>query len=94
MLPIQSVLYEMLPRRNVTIRKCTIRNVTDPYNSSCHKIYLGPLNEIYNKNSIKYCLASCQSFEDVAVTRYHGLPDYREQHYSGHLYIQSQGDHA
>ena len=31
MLPIQSVLYEMLPRRNVTIRKCTIRNVTDPY---------------------------------------------------------------
>ena len=32
MLPIQSVLYEMLPRRNVTIRKCTIRNVTDPIN--------------------------------------------------------------
>ena len=31
MLPIQSVLYEMLPRRNVTIRKCTIRNVTDPF---------------------------------------------------------------
>ena len=31
MLPIQSVLYEMLPRRNVTIRKCTIRNVTDPH---------------------------------------------------------------
>ena len=30
MLPIQSVRYEMLPRRNVTIRKCTIRNVTDP----------------------------------------------------------------
>ena len=30
MLPIQSVLYEMLPRQNVTIRKCTIRNVTDP----------------------------------------------------------------
>ena len=31
MLPIQSVLYEMLPRQNVTIRKCTIRNVTDPF---------------------------------------------------------------
>jgi len=31
MLPIQSVLYEMLPRQNVTIRKCTIQNVTDPY---------------------------------------------------------------
>ena len=36
MLSIQNVtytkcyLYEMLPRRNVTIRKCTIRNVTDP----------------------------------------------------------------
>jgi len=30
MLPIQSVLYEMLPRPNVTIRKCTIQNVTDP----------------------------------------------------------------
>ena len=30
MLPIQSVLYEMLPRQNVTIRKCTIKNVTDP----------------------------------------------------------------
>ena len=30
MLPIQSVLYEMLPRQNVTIRKCTIQNVTDP----------------------------------------------------------------
>ena len=34
MLSIQNVtytkcyLYEMLPRRNVTIRKCTIRNVT------------------------------------------------------------------
>ena len=31
MLPIQSVLYEMLPRQNVTIRKCTIQNVTDPH---------------------------------------------------------------
>ena len=30
LLPIQSVLYEMLPRPNVTIRKCTIQNVTDP----------------------------------------------------------------
>ena len=30
MLPIQSVLYEMLPRPNVTIQKCTIQNVTDP----------------------------------------------------------------
>ena len=30
MLPIQSVLYEMLSRQNVTIRKCTIQNVTDP----------------------------------------------------------------
>ena len=36
MLSIQNVtytkcfLYEMLPRRNVTIRKCTLRNVTDP----------------------------------------------------------------
>ena len=30
MLPIQSVLYENEPIRNVTIRKCTIRNVTDP----------------------------------------------------------------
>ena len=30
MLPIQSVLYEMLPRPNVTIRKCNIQNVTDP----------------------------------------------------------------
>ena len=36
MLPIPNViytkcyLYEMLPIRNVTIRKCTIRNVTDP----------------------------------------------------------------
>ena len=34
MLPIQSVLYKMLPRRNVTIRKCTIRNVTDPVRQS------------------------------------------------------------
>ena len=31
MLPIQSVLYEMLPSQNVTIRKCTIQNVTDPH---------------------------------------------------------------
>ena len=26
----EMLLYEMLPRRNITIRKCTIRNVTDP----------------------------------------------------------------
>jgi len=30
MVPIQSVLYEMLPIQNVTIQKCTIQNVTDP----------------------------------------------------------------
>ena len=29
MLPMQSVLYEMFPRQNVTIRKCTKQNVTD-----------------------------------------------------------------
>jgi len=31
MLPIQSVLYKMLPGPNVTIQKCTIQNVTDPF---------------------------------------------------------------
>ena len=36
MLSIQNIiltkcnLYEMLPRQNVSIRKCTIQNVTDP----------------------------------------------------------------
>ena len=34
MLHIQSLLYEMLPRPNVTIRKFTIQNVTDPF---CYK---------------------------------------------------------
>ena len=33
------LLYEMLPRQNVTIRKCTIQNVSDPYNLSLK--YLG-----------------------------------------------------
>ena len=45
MLPIQSVLYENEPIRNVTIRKCTIRNVTDPLNRPLNiyvfKILLG-----------------------------------------------------
>ena len=40
MLPIQSVLYEMLPRQNVTIRKCTIQNVTDP-----DKVLLGDMEQ-------------------------------------------------
>ena len=31
MVPIQSVLYEMLPRPNVTIRKCTTQNVNDTF---------------------------------------------------------------
>ena len=52
MLSIQNVtytkcyLYEMLPRRNVTIRKCTIRNVTDPETSEV-SFYVGnPVYEI------------------------------------------------
>ena len=38
MLPIQSVLYEMLPSPSVTIRKCTMQNVTDPWNKGFFKI--------------------------------------------------------
>ena len=48
MLSIQNVtytkcyLYEMLPRRNVTIRKCTKRNVTDPI--IAHIVNGNPMN--------------------------------------------------
>ena len=50
MLSIQNVTYtkcyqyEMLPRRNVTIRKCTIRNVTDPW-KYCTVINLTSISE-------------------------------------------------
>ena len=45
MLPIQSVLYENEPIQNVTIRKCTIRNVTDPIIITVKSIYLASSNQ-------------------------------------------------
>ena len=50
MLPIQSVLYEMLPRQNVTIRKCTIQNVTDPMG-----VHLCSSESTVRPNKHEYC---------------------------------------